>query len=222
MRKQLAILLILFVQTLSAQLVRFEFGAGFLINSQSGIVFAPDVSHTTLWYDEIDVERRMWQPTFSVQLYYPINFGTLSYERFSIGIQTGLAYGLTTPGRVFDQVYLDEHSVVPLRIPLMMLLRTGSCNELFRKKSGLVVGGGLEIVSLSFADEYGKFLVPVVHVGLGIKRSTTSLIIFPEEITSTYLNDGVESKRLSNKLIEFRFSLAIECTPKRYRRTKKS
>ncbi len=207
------------VQSLMAQLVRIEFGGSFLINSQSGTVFAQDVSHSPAWYDEIKIERRLWQPTFSALLYYPINFGKQSYERFSYGIQTGVALGLTTPGRAYDQAHFTENSTVPFRIPLMVMLRTGSCNALYDKKLGLAFGGGVEIISLSFADEYAKFIAPVIQIGFGIKRSTTSLNIFPTALTSSYLNNGSTTKRLTNKLIEFRFSLAIECTSSRYRRS---
>lgn len=219
MKNLLFILYIVIGQNLSAQLIRVEIGGGFLINSQDGTIYYQSTAHTTPWYDQIDIERKLWQATASMQVFVPLNFGTQSFERFSYGIQTGIAYGKSSMGRSYDQMYVQQKNVPAYRIPLLFMLRTGSTNALNEKKVGLAFGGGIEFISLSFADEYGKFVVPIVQIGFGIKRSTTSLIIFPKEITSTYLNNGIESKRLSNKLFEFRFSLAIECTSKRYRRT---
>lgn len=207
---------------LTAQHFRIEIGYSLLVNTQKGTAYTVDLNHVPTVYNKSEIDRRLFASGITATLYYPLNFGTFSFEKFSFGPQIGITSSASSLNASYDVNYRNSPDKPTLRIPVMLSIRRGSLNAVNQKRVGCALAAGVEGVQLNVADETGKFLLPVIQFKVGLKYVQLACNVYPMSIQSVYKIDGVETKRLNTKLIEFQFLIGFGCSPRRYQMEKNS
>jgi hypothetical protein len=216
MRKFFLIVVLVVPTVLSAQLFRIEFGYSLMVNTQDGKTYGIDPHHSPNVYNQYNIERKLWTSGFVATVYYPLNFGTCSFEKFSIGPQLGVVISQSSLYASNDENYRNIADKPTIKVPLMFSVRGGRMNANRDKKFGSAFAVGVEAIHLNAADETGNFLIPVIQFKAGIKLMVFTCNLYPMSIQSSYILDGHKIDRLNTKVLEFQILFGIDCFAKKY------
>lgn len=205
---------------LNAQHIRIAFTGSILQMSQSGIIYQEEYGHPTpLYYTPARITRSFKLKGGGVHVWYSLNFGKVSFEKFAYGIETGV---IINEGVQYLSIIKPEKvRNVNVRIPLLFGARIGAAKAKGYGKWGLGAMCGLEIFQTSLADESGTFVVPKIQALIGRKYLFVGVGAYPFPVRSVYIINGAEEARMETSLFEIQARLEFNCIPKRYKANEK-
>lgn len=216
MKKIISFIFIFSSATLFSQAFRIEFGFSMLSYTQKGQLYEVDDRHVPSWYEITSVDRKLRSPGFTTNVFYPLNFGGRSYEKFSFGPQIGFGLNKSTLDFSSDDNYRTLPAKMNMRIPVMFSVRIGSLHAAYRHVLGLALASGIEMMQLQIADQTGTFYLPVIQTCFALGRFSFNVNTYPMSVESMYNLADEEVPRLTTKFIEFQVLVGIDCYPRRY------
>jgi hypothetical protein len=214
-RKLIILFFVLACAPLFSQAFRIEFGYSLLSYTQTGRLYAQHPGHVPSWYESAKVDRKLRSHGFTASVFYPLNFGTRSYEVLSFGPQLGIALNKSSMEFSQDAAY-KKITGMNVRVPLLFSVRIGSLHTAYRHVLGIALASGIEMMQMRIADQTGTFYLPVVQVSFALSRFSFNVNSYPMSIESVYMMSGKEVPRLTTRFIEFQVLIAFDCYPGRY------
>lgn len=194
-----------------AQLIWVEGGLDMFEVAQQGVIYIADTSSNPNIRPQV-VDRALQHIGLIFEGYYPINFGTSSYDQFS----TGPVFGISiTKGRKkdsYDPNYGPEeekffnNGTGNIRFPILWSIRTGNMIDPSLHKYGFEFAAGMHIVHINTADEIGWATLPGLRGTIQYRRISFGINYYPVKYTSYYRFNGEDTVRLKNTL----FSLELK------------
>lgn len=201
---------------LHAQMLRIEPGFDFLQIRQQGTVYTPTPGTSPVYYLPAGVDRFITQAGLQLNVFYPLNFGTGSFEKFAYGPESGITIYRSHRNQSVDPQYQFKPDGTKIkgpgivRIPVMVSIRFGNQKNVPETKWGLSMSAGAQLLHFKTADEAGWGFLPGGKIQVQRKALCFGISYYFTRYKSYYVLDGAEMIRLSNTLLGYHFSYAID------------
>ncbi|HTF05399.1 MAG TPA: hypothetical protein VK826_15325 [Bacteroidia bacterium] len=199
-----------------AQLLWLEGGLDIFGVTQEGKLYIPDTSAQSLYVGSRDVDRGMSHFGIIIEGFYPINFGSTSYEHFA----TGPVFGFSlTQGRKklsYDPAYQPKeekffnNGTGNLHMPLFWSIRIGNMVDVEKSYYGFELAAGMQFTHLNTADEKGWSALPAVRGAFQYRKFSFAMCYYFIPYTSYYNVNGEEIPRLQNKMSSIEIKYAFD------------
>jgi hypothetical protein len=218
MKRLLILLFLLSSFVAEAQFLRTEFGVDFLRAEELGVIYRDVYNHTPEFRSRDEIHEVYWHYGIRARLYWALNWGTYSFEKFNYGPEAGFTINKNSYEMTGGSAYDKNASYHPTyRFPLLFSFRQGSYSASYKKKCGYKISTGIELIKSNVRNEEGIFVLPIIELSVAVRNLGIGITYYPSAIKSSTLIDGVAYPRLATHLFSCHMTFSLDHYPKKYK-----